>query len=419
MYSKKKLSSRKALFRKSFQVLSAAAAAVCLCIGAAGAVAYHVSPNSLRVTEDSGISISQSWYQVAESRSEKEKSVSASSSSPHEAEVRLLGVIPIKKVSLKSIEQPYAAVSGIPFGIRMEAKGVVVVGTADITSNGKSTNPASEAGLKIGDVIYKVNGQEVSQNSELAEIFEASAGKPVSIEAQRGGEDFTAVLQPAFSETDGLYKGGLWVRDSTSGIGTLTFWDPESNTFGGLGHGICDVDTDELMPLGSGEILPVTISGVIPGKRGNAGELQGYFSSDVAVGKMSANTETGVYGTFFEAPSQEKTIPIAMKQEVRAGEAQILTTIDGGEPQYYDAVIESVNYDENRQTKNLIIRVTDKELLQKTGGIVQGMSGSPIVQNGRLVGAVTHVLINTPEKGYGIFAENMLETANSLTGMAG
>ena len=229
----------------------------------------------------------------------------------------------------------------------------------------------------------------------------------MTIEAQRGGKEFTAVLTPVYSEIDGLYKGGLWVRDSTAGIGTLTFYEPESGRFGGLGHGICDVDTNELMPLGSGEILPVAISGIVPGQRGAAGELQGYFSSDAAIGEMSANTETGVYGTLYQSPQQGETLPIAMKQQVHAGKAQILATIDGQGPQYYDIEIESVNYDENKITKNLVIKVTDSHLLERTGGIVQGLSGSPIIQDNRLAGAVTHVLVNNPQKGYGIFAETM------------
>lgn len=406
MKTKSKDRPRLPFFQRFFHWTAATAAVLSLCIGGAAGAAWRLSPNSLTVTEDSGIQPPQGWYQVQLADGQA-ASVSLQNETPREAQVRLLGVIPVKSISLESAEEPQVMVCGAPFGIKMEAKGVIVVGTADITGNGKSINPASEAGLQVGDVIYKAGGQEVSQNDQLAKIFESSAGQPVTIEAQREGKDFTAVLTPVFSETDGQYKGGLWVRDSTAGIGTLTFCDPDTSVFGGLGHGICDVDTNQLMPLGSGEILPVTISGVIRGQRGAAGELQGYFSSDLAIGEMSANTDTGVYGTLYDLPDTGEMLPIAMKQEVRAGEAQILTTIDGEEPRLYDAEIQSVNYDENQLTKNLIIKVTDPELLQKTGGIVQGLSGSPILQNGKLVGAVTHVLVNDPEKGYGIFAETM------------
>lgn len=409
MKTKNKTKRKLPFLQRFFRWTAAGAAALSLCVGGAAAAAWQQSPDSLTVTESSGIQLPQGWYQVGLADGQADTSVSLQNQLPREGEIRLLGVIPVKTISLTSAEEPEVLVCGLPFGIKMEAKGVIVVGTADITGNGKSVNPASEAGLQIGDVIYKAGGQEVSQNDQLAKIFENSGGKPVTIEAQREGKDFTAVLTPVFSETDGQYKGGLWVRDSTAGIGTLTFCDPDTSVFAGLGHGICDVDTNQLMPLGSGEILPVAISGVIRGQRGAAGELQGYFSSDLAMGEMSANTDTGVYGTLYEMPDTGEVLPVAMKQEVQAGEAQILTTVDGQEPKLYEAEIQSVNYDEGQLTKNLIIRVTDEELLQKTGGIVQGLSGSPIIQDGKLVGAVTHVLVNDPQKGYGIFAETMWE----------
>ena len=404
---KKKTRLRRAL------LWAGSAAAVCVAVlGAAGFAAWKLSPNSLTVTETSGVSVPAGWYQISMDTG-SETPASARSESPREAQVRLLGVIPVKTISVRQTNQPEAVLCGTPFGMKLEASGVVVVGTADISTGGTSVNPASEAGLKIGDVIYSAGGQAVTENSQLAKIFEASRGKPVTVEAERGGKEFTAVLKPVYSEIDGQYKGGLWVRDSTAGIGTLTFYEPETGVFGGLGHGICDVDTNELIPLGSGEILPVAISGIVPGQRGTAGELQGYFSSDLPMGELTANTDTGVYGVLSQPPEESETLPIAMKQEVKAGKAQICTTIDGSGPHYYDIEIESVNYDESRLTKNLVIRVTDSALLEKTGGIIQGLSGSPIIQNGKLVGAVTHVLLNEPEKGYGIFAETMWQSAHA------
>ena len=204
------------------------------------------------------------------------------------------------------------------------------------------------------------------------------------------------------------------MRDSTAGIGTVTFYNPTNSAFAGLGHGICDIDTAEIMPLGSGDIVPVTISGVVKGEKGKAGELRGYFSSDVPVGSLEANVEAGVYGTLNSAPVNREALKVAMKQEVKTGPAKVLTTIDGGEPRYYDIQIESVNYKNHAMSKNLVICVTDPDLLAKTGGIVQGMSGSPIIQDGMLVGAVTHVFVNDPTKGYGIFAENMMSVSQSV-----
>ena len=205
------------------------------------------------------------------------------------------------------------------------------------------------------------------------------------------------------------------MRDSTAGIGTITFYNPETGAFGGLGHGICDTDTTELMPLLNGEIVPVTISGVTKGQKGSPGELKGYFASNESVGTLSANVEEGVYGNLDTAPAGSTPLKAAMKQEVKAGAAQILTTIDGSGPQYYDIQVESIDYHENQSSKNMVIHVTDSALLEKTGGIVQGMSGSPIIQNGKIVGAVTHVFVNDPTRGYGIFAENMLEVCTQAT----
>lgn len=238
-------------FCRFFRWTAAAAAAVCLAAGVAGAAAWKMSPNSLTITDTAKLSLDSGWYQVTQTGAGSVRAASSSGESPSKAEISLLGVIPVKSISVSQEETPEVVVCGSPFGIKMEAKGVVIVGTADITGNGESVNPAAQAGLQVGDVIYQAGGKEVCENSQLADIFEASGGKPVTIEAQRGGKEFTAVLTPVYSEIDGLYKGGLWVRDSTAGIGTLTFYEPESGRFGGLGHGICDVDTNELMPLGS------------------------------------------------------------------------------------------------------------------------------------------------------------------------
>ena len=203
-------------------------------------------------------------------------------------------------------------------------------------------------------------------------------------------------------------------RDSTAGIGTVTFYNPENGLFGGLGHGICDVDTNSLMPMKNGDIVPVTISGVTKGQKGAAGELRGYFSSNQAIGNLFINSDEGVYGQLDASPVEQQALPVAMKQEVKEGPAQILTTVADGEPQYYNVTIESIEYKNSSRVKNLVVLVTDEVLLEKTGGIVQGMSGSPIIQNGKIVGAVTHVFLNDPTRGYGIFAENMVENLVSM-----
>ena len=339
---------------------------------------------------------------------------SSKENSGYQAQVMLFDTIPVKTVEVSVVEETHVIPCGTPFGIKMLTNGVVIVGTTEIMANKKNENPAEKAGLKIGDIITKINGIEVNQNEEVAAIIEKSQGSPLNFEVKRGEETFSTQLQPVKSDVDASWKGGIWVRDSTAGIGTMTFYNPKTGTFGGLGHGICDVDTAELMPLGKGDIVPVTISGIVKGERGKAGELRGYFNSDTPVGTLYANVEAGVYGTLNSVPVNNETMKLAMKQEIKTGPAQILTTIDENGPQYYDIQIESIDYKGQAQSKNMVIRVTDPELLEKTGGIIQGMSGSPIIQDNMLVGVVTHVFVNDPTCGYGIFAENMMEISKNI-----
>ena len=205
----------------------------------------------------------------------------------------------------------------------------------------------------------------------------------------------------------------MWVRDSSAGIGTLTFYSPSSQVFAGLGHPVCDVDTGETLPLSSGEIVPAKIYSVNRGVSGTPGELRGGFEKGT-LGNLTVNGETGIYGTLSNLPTLNDPVPVAMKQQVKSGSAQVLTTIDGTTPKLYDIRIDQVRYNDSSPTRNMVIVITDQELLDKTGGIVQGMSGSPILQDGKLIGAVTHVFVNDPTKGFAIFAENMLKTAETV-----
>ncbi|MDD5953343.1 MAG: SpoIVB peptidase [Oscillospiraceae bacterium] len=331
----------------------------------------------------------------------------------YEAQVSFLG-LPVKTVTVTEADRPTVIPGGTPFGIKLFTNGVVVVGVSSISTASGDRNPAEEAGIQLGDIITKVNGKAVTETEMISTAMTDSNGAPVTMTLRRGTTEQMVTVHPARSDFDGTYKGGIWVRDSTAGIGIVTFYQPETNVFGGLGHGICDVDTNDLMPLRIGEIVPVCISGVVPGRQGQAGELQGYFTSNNAMGRLLQNGDTGVYGTLDGAPSDRSPVQIALKQEVHKGSAQILTTIDGESPQWYAAEIESIDLREDSSTKNLVIHITDETLLQKTGGIVQGMSGSPILQDGRLVGAVTHVFVHDPTRGYGIFAETMVDVSEEI-----
>ena len=279
---------------------------------------------------------------------------------------------------------------GDAFGIKVYASGVMVVGTADIETPQGVKNPATDAGVRVKDIITAVDGVPINTVEDLSARLQNCDGAPVTVTLQREDKSFDAVITPVCS-TDGKFQVGLWVRDSTAGIGTVTFYDPASGWFGGLGHAICDVDTGQIMPLSQGEIVEASIIGVDPGSSGDPGQLQGAFVAQKASGLLYANSYNGVYGQLFDAPAYAQTIPMAQSQEVTEGPAQILTTISGETPAYFDAYIEKVSLSQEEPTKNMVIRITDPDLLEISGGIVQGMSGSPIIQDGMLVGAVTHV----------------------------
>jgi stage IV sporulation protein B len=402
------------VLKKTFKKLTASAVTIGLLFTAALGTADYLTPDSYTVVEGT----SPTWGSGAFSLS-KTDPVQASASTgdtypkTYSAQLMLYNTIPIKTVKVNVVDSNSVVLCGMPFGIKMFTNGVVVVGLADVKTAAGTMNPASEAGLKTGDIILSINGTTMNTNLEVERAIENSNGQPLKFTVNRDGKNFSATVRPVRSESDGQYKIGLWVRDSTAGIGTLTFYDPSGNCFAGLGHGICDADTGKLMPLLSGDIVPVTISGVTKGTKGTPGELRGYFTDDTAEGSLCANVETGVYG-FMKKPVQGETMKVAMKQDVKTGPARIYATINGDKPQYFDIEIEKIDYREDVKTKNLVICVTDQKLLTQTGGIVQGMSGSPIIQNGKLVGAVTHVFVNDPTHGYGIFAENMLVESRSV-----
>lgn len=332
------------------------------------------------------------------------------------SDLSLMGVIPVKSVNIRVVKQRYVALSGESFGIKIFTKGVMVVGMSDVKSDKGNINPAKNAGLKIGDIILKANGKEVNSNTELSEAINISGGKELKMTVKRDDDIFTTKFKPVLSSDTGTYKAGLWVRDSTAGLGTMTFYSAVNGAFAGLGHGIVDVDTGILLPINSGEIVKTEILSVTKSKKGSAGEICGAFTGET-LGTLTENSSCGLYGYYKDFEQSENLILIANKQDVKTGNAKIYTTLDNGEPKYYDCVIERVDYT-NSEQKNLLVRINDERLIEKTGGIVQGMSGSPIIQNGQLVGALTNVFVNDPEKGYAVFAEEMydkmIKTTQSL-----
>ena len=304
-------------------------------------------------------------------------------------------------------------VSGEAFGIKLYTNGVIVVGTQAVETNGKKVNPAQNAGIEVGDIIISVNNVNVYSSNEVSELLNDNNGLPFKIKLKRNGRYKTFVLKPVYCEHEGCYKAGMWVRDSTAGIGTITYYDKKSGIFASLGHQVNDVDTREIMPLLKGEAVAATVTEVQRAASGNMGALSCDFREET-LGRLLENSEYGLYGAYSHIDENAYPIAVAPKKEVKKGRAQILSTIDSGKPRLYDIEITRISYMKSSGAKNIVFKITDKELIEKTGGIVQGMSGSPIIQNGRFVGAVTHVIVSNPEKGYAVFAETMLEKSDSF-----
>lgn len=302
---------------------------------------------------------------------------------------------------------------GMPFGVKFFAKGVTVAGFCDVpTSNGKSVNPAVLAGLKINDTITSVNGSEPESCEDFLSMIENSNGSPLDISYLRDNNSFSATLTPVFSADECRYKCGIYIKQGGAGIGTVTYIDPDTLEFGGLGHGICDSQSGDIVQISHGIVTDVSISGIVAGRPGAPGEIKGSLTS-VRTGLVHANTECGVFGVFSAVPKnvELKKYPIATRNELKEGKAQVLCSLDGsGNIGCYEIEISAINRD-SRDNKSFTVKVTDKDLIAKSGGIIQGMSGSTILQNNRIVGAITHVMINDPTVGYGIFIENMLDAA--------
>ena len=298
---------------------------------------------------------------------------------------------------------------GSTVGIELNCSGVVVTGFAEVASEEGVLCPAREAGLQPGDRITAVDGQTVNGGGEFLEKAEAFSGEPLVLHAVRAGQELEVPVTPV-KNREGRYQLGLWLRDSVHGIGTVTFYDPDTGVYGALGHGVSLRGDGDLLDISGGCITANRVEDVVPGHKGEPGELRGVPDGEQVLGSVEANTAQGIFGTAREPLSCREALPVAADSEICTGQATIVTTVDGQGPREYDAEIVRVDLSAG-DARQLTISVTDPELLSATGGIVQGMSGSPVVQNGKLVGAVTHVLLSDPTKGYAISMENMLRGA--------
>ena len=294
-------------------------------------------------------------------------------------------------------------VGGENIGITLNSKGVLIVGVYNVNN----TSPAEEAGLKSGDIITTIGKEKIKNIEDMASKINNSKSEDVLVGYLRGGKKEETHLK-LYKDENNVYKTGLYVKDSVTGIGTLTYIDPESKIFGALGHEILEQSTGKILEIKDGKIFDSTVTGVVPSSDGNPGEKQAKYDASKVVGDAYSNTTQGVFGTYTSELPKKDTYKVARPSDIKTGKAYILTVLNGTEIKKYEVNITSVNKD-NSKTKNFVFEIIDKELLDKTNGIIQGMSGSPIIQDDYIIGAVTHVVVDNPHKGYGIFITNMLE----------
>lgn len=330
----------------------------------------------------------------------------------------LLGNSSLKTIALNKTDDIYVTPGGDSVGVRLSSNGVLVVGYSKIKSKGEEKeSPAKEVGIEIGDLITKVNNKTIKSCSEFISKVKECKNKKITLEIERGSQTITKEIVPK-KEENGEYKLGIWIRDSTAGVGTLTFFDEETGKFGALGHPVTDGDTNKLFSIEEGDILESSILSVKKGEKGNPGELRGIFLDESnPIGKIEKNTQCGIFGCNKEnlkEYNKNSPMKVGFKEEIQLGKASIITTIDESGPKEYEIEIVKLFNQEEPTAKSMVIKVTDPELLEKTGGIVQGMSGSPIIQNNKIIGAVTHVLINKPDVGYGVYIDWMLKDAGIL-----
>jgi stage IV sporulation protein B len=330
-------------------------------------------------------------------------------------QIRLFGILPVKNVKVEVLPQTTLVPGGQSVGVLLHSEGVIVVGQSIVQDNeGHKHNPAREAGIKIGDVILKMSGDLVASDEQVARVIDRSGkeGSEILILIKRKNRTFTVTLKPVLCRETQRYRVGLYIRDSAAGVGTLSFYNPRTGKFAALGHIITDSDTNQPIDVSDGRVVRASINGIQAGQRGQPGEKIGMFINDQSFcGTIEKNTKFGIYGSLNNSPANsifKKPIPIALADQIKRGPAEILTVLDGEKIERFRVEITRILPQAVPDSKGLIIEIKDPKLINRTGGIIQGMSGSPIIQEGKIVGAVTHVFINDPTKGYGCLIEWML-----------
>lgn len=400
--------------RKAIRIITAVLTIFAVALfSAVGYTSYKI-PNEFYVTDLDNIRTNVTLpvnHKVIEGKNVRQADTNPNGDKNYQVNFNLFGVIPVESTRVTLSDAKRVQLLGMPFGVKLYTDGVLIVNITEFDTLSGTACPAKECGLKKGDYILTVNGEKVYSNNDVERLLQESLDESLKIVYSRNGKKYTTNIVPEISSKDNMYHLGMWLKDSSAGIGTLTFYDIETGIAAGLGHALCDNDTGKMISVNRGSLVHAEILSVTKSKNGYAGELKGRFVNK-EYSKALMNSHTGIYASINPIFDGCETVELCSKQEIKEGSAKLLTTINGQTPAYYDCEIKAVNYSSG-DTRNMVVKITDEQLLAKTGGIVQGMSGSPIIQNGKLIGAITHVFVDDPEKGYAIFAENMLETANS------
>lgn len=323
-------------------------------------------------------------------------------------DLSFFNIFKLKEINVNVISKTKVIPMGNAIGMKLYTDGVLVVGMSEI----EGKKPYENSGIKEGDRIVQIEKKAIDNTEDLMEAVNKCSGKEISVKYIRDNTTITTSIKP-IKNSGNQYKIGLWVRDAAAGVGTLTFYEPSSGMFGTLGHGIIDVDTSELIKIANGELVTTNILNITKGKKGDPGEIRGTIESGHTIGNIDKNTSFGVFGTLNKTPyiniQNNDEIEVALREEIKIEDAQIICELENGKREKYNIKIQKVFLNNNKDNKSMLIKITDEKLLEKTGGIIQGMSGAPIIQNGKFIGAVTHVLVNDPTIGYGVFADIMIK----------
>lgn len=328
-------------------------------------------------------------------------------------DLSFFNIFKLKEINVNVISKTKVIPMGNAIGMKLYTDGVLVVGMSEI----EGKKPYENSGIKEGDRIVQIDKKAIDNTEDLMEAVNKCSGKEISVKYIRHNTTITTSIKP-IKNSGNQYKIGLWVRDAAAGVGTLTFYEPSSGMFGTLGHGILDVDTSELIKIANGELVTTNILNITKGKKGDPGEIRGTIESGHTIGNIDKNTSFGVFGTLNKTPyiniQNNDEIEVALREEIKIEDAQIICELENGKREKYNIKIQKVFLNNNKDNKSMLIKITDEKLLEKTGGIIQGMSGAPIIQNGKFIGAVTHVLVNDPTIGYGVFADIMIKQMREI-----